>query len=190
MGFVLPDIATENRLLARANRGDKAAITEIYEQYFPPIYQYVRLQVGGDITLAEDVTSEVFFRLVNSMGTRRAPRETLRGWLFQVARNEIYRHFGKNRRYPQADLDEWLASDIELEVQVIRSVDAEHAQRALRMLAPEQREVLILRFVEMLSLEETGMIMGKSTAAIKSLQFRAVNTLRGILGHPQGDRHG
>lgn len=181
MAFNLPDIPTENVLLARATRNDQAAITEIYEKYFPSIYRYIRLQVGDGET-AEDIASEVFFRLITTVGKHNGPRASLRGWLFRVARNEVYQYFGKKRQFPKTALEDWLSSDVDVELQVLRSVEIEKAQRALGMLAPDQREVLILRFVETLNLDETAAIMGRSLSAIKSLQFRAVTTLRTILG--------
>src|SRR5262245_45784075 len=117
MGFALPDISTENRLLMRATLNDQEAVREIYELFFPPIYQFVRLKVE-DTLLAEDIASEVFTKLIDNVGTRRGPRQSLRGWLFRVARNEIYRQYGKSRQFPSAALDEWLPavseSDLEL----------------------------------------------------------------------------
>lgn len=191
MTFVLPDIATEDRLLARAIKGDQVAISETYEKYFPSIYQFIRLQVG-ETELAEDIASDVFIKFIDNVGGRSGPRQSLRGWLFQVARNEIYTHYGKIRRFPITALDDWLAapSEGDLEIQFIHTVDLERARQALRMLAPDQREVLILRFVEALSLEETAGIMGKASGAIKSLQFRAVNTLRQILGEMRIESNG
>lgn len=180
MAFNLPDLATEDKLLLRATRNDQAALTEIYEKYFPSIYRYIRLQVGDGET-AEDIASEVFFKLISTVGRHNGPRETLRGWLFQVARHEVYRHYGKQRQFPKTALEEWLSSDIDLELQALRSVEIEKAQRALGMLAPDQREVLVLRFVEAMSLEETASLMGRTLSAVKSLQFRAVSTLRSIL---------
>ena len=183
MGFVLPDISTENRLLARAQQYDRTALSEIYEAFFPPIYQFVRLKVD-DRHLAEDIASDVFTKLIDNMGTRNGPRQSLRGWLFRVARNEIHRHYGKIRQFPTATLDEWLPSSAEgdLELEFIRSVNAERARQALQTLGDDQQEVLILRFGEGLNLQETADIMGKSTSAVKSLQFRAGNALRRILG--------
>ncbi len=181
--IVLPDIATEDRLLAEARGGDSDAIMEIYEQYFPPVYQFIRLRVG-DAALAEDLTSEVFVKLVDALRGRNAPRQSLRGWVFRVARNVLATHFGKVRRYPMTSLEEWIPSPSEHdpEVQFIRTLNLERARQALRRLNAEQQEVLILRFGQKLDLQETADIMGKSVSAIKSLQFRAVNTLRQLLG--------
>jgi RNA polymerase sigma-70 factor (ECF subfamily) len=183
MRFVLPDITTENRLLARARLNDQNAIKEIYETFFSPIYQFVRLKVD-ETGLAEDITSEIFIKLIDNIGSRNGPQHSLRGWLFRVARNEVHRHYGNVRQFPTETLEEWLpvSSGDDLEVDFIRSTNIERARQALRMLVSEQQEVLILRFGEGLSLQETADIMGKSTSAIKSLQFRAVEALRRILG--------
>jgi RNA polymerase sigma-70 factor (ECF subfamily) len=180
--IVLPDIPSEDRLLAQARQGQQDAIMQIYENYFPPIFQFIRLRVG-ERALAEDLASEVFVKLVDALQSSTAPRHSLRGWLFRVARNEIHDHYGKSRQLPITSLDEWLpaSSDNDPEVQFMRMVGVERARRAIRMLAAEQQEVLILRFGQMLSLQETADIMGKSTNAVKSLQFRAINTLRSIL---------
>src|SRR4051812_37978769 len=142
--IVLPDIPTEDRLLLQARRGDSEAIMQIYEQYFPPVYQFVQLRVG-DPALAEDLTSEVFVKLVDSLRGRSAPQHSLRGWIFRVARNVMSSHFGKIRQYPVASLDEWIpaSSDGDPEVQFIRSLNLERARKALRMLNAEQQEVLI-----------------------------------------------
>lgn len=180
--LILPDLPAEDRLLARARQGDQEAIMRIYESYFTPIYQYVRLRVG-DAALAEDIASDVFVKLVSAFKGRNAPSHSLRGWLFKVARNEIYAHFGKVKQFPTETLEEWLPSgDEDAEARVIRSLSTDQARRALTMLAPEQQEVLILRFGQALDLQATADVMGKSVSAIKSLQFRAVQTLRGILG--------
>jgi RNA polymerase sigma-70 factor (ECF subfamily) len=181
--LVLPDIAAEDQLLARARRGDQNAVMQIYESYFPPVYQFIRLRVE-DTFQAEDLASEVFVKFITALRQNKAPRQSLRGWLFKVARNELYHYYGRNRRFPTTTLEEWIpaAAGDSPEAEFIRTLDLERAQRALRMLAADQQEVLILRFGQMLSLEETADVMNKSVSAIKSLQFRAVNTLRQVLG--------
>lgn len=182
--IVLPDIATEDRLLERARRGDSDAIMQIYEQYFPPVYQFIRLRVD-DTALAEDLASEVFLKLVDALRGRNAPNHSLRGWIFRVARNVLHTHFGKVRQLSVTALDEWMPSssfEDDPEAQVFHTISVERVRRVLRMLSEEQQEVLILRFGQKLDLQATADIMGKSVSAIKSLQFRAVDTLRQLLG--------
>lgn len=184
--IVLPDIPAEDKLLAQARQGNRDALMQIYESYFPPVYNFIRLRVD-DLTLAEDMASEVFTKLVESLQGRNAPHHSLRGWLFRVARNQISDFYGRNRQLTTDVLDEWIPAPVENdpEMQFIRSNDLERTRRALRMLAADQQEVLLLRFSQNLSLQETADVMGRNLNAIKSLQFRAVNTLRQILGELQ-----
>lgn len=181
--IVLPDIPAEDRLLAQARQGNQEAIMQIYESYFPPIYNFIRLRVD-DQQAAEDLASEVFVKLVSAFRSHTAPRHSLRGWLFRVSRNALHDHYGRARQFTTEALDEWLPSpgDEDPEIHFMRSLDVERTRHALRMLAPEQQEVLILRFGQMLSLQETADILGKNVGAVKSLQFRAVSTLRQIFG--------
>jgi RNA polymerase sigma-70 factor (ECF subfamily) len=181
--LTLPDIPIEDRLLAQARRGDQDAIMHIYESYFPAIYNFIRLRVDDQET-ARDLASEVFVELVTAFQTRHAPRQSLRGWLFRVARNLLHDHYGKGQQFTMSTLEEWLpaSAEDEPEAQAIRSMDAQQTRRAFRMLAVDQQEVLILRFGQGLSLSETADIMDRRVGAVKSLQFRAVQTLREILG--------
>ncbi len=184
--ITLPDISTEDRLLTQARAGDQIAIMEIYESYFSPVYQYLRMRVESRQE-AEDIAGDVFLKFIEAVKGRNAPRHSLRGWLFKVARTELSKHYGKSKQFTTTTLDEWLpaSGNTEPEVMFLRTLHTERARHALRMLAEEQQEVLILRFGQALSLQETADIMGKSVSAVKSLQFRAVNTLRKILGEMQ-----
>ena len=132
---------------------------------------------------AEDLVSEVFVRLVEAVRKGKAPHTSLRGWLFQVARNELVHHYGRHRRFRTETLEDWMPMPGDTpEAQVLRLLDVQAARRALQRLSIDQQEVLILRFGQMLDLEATADIMGKSVSAIKSLQFRAVDSLRRLLG--------
>jgi RNA polymerase sigma-70 factor (ECF subfamily) len=180
--LVLPDIPTEDRLLALARRGDQRAVMEIYDGYFEPIFQFLRLRVD-DPALAEDMAGEVFVRFIAALRGGRAPHHSLRGWLFRVARNVLHDFYGQRRRLSESVLDEWLpAPDHEApEARLLAALDAEGVRRALGQLSDEQQEVLVLRFGQQLSLQETADVMGKGVGAIKSLQFRATERLRSLL---------
>ncbi|MEL6307981.1 MAG: sigma-70 family RNA polymerase sigma factor [Chloroflexota bacterium] len=186
--LVLPDITTDDERLARAKQGDKTAIGDIYRSYFEPIYQFIRLRVG-DAQLAEDLTSDVFIKFIKALKNDRAPHTSLRGWIFRVARNVIYDYYGKEQAIPAETIEQWIDNDDDTnpEVQALRTIEAERARQVIRMLAPAQQEVLILRFDQQLSLQETADIMDKKVNAIKALQFRAVNTLRQILQDDEPD---
>ncbi|MBZ0284941.1 MAG: sigma-70 family RNA polymerase sigma factor [Anaerolineae bacterium] len=184
--IVLPDIPAEDRLLAQARKGNQDAMMRIYESYFPPIYNFIRLRVD-DPAVAEDLASDVFLKLVDALRGRNAPHHSLRGWLFRVARNLLHDHYGRSQEITTEALEEWIldTGDSDPEIQFMHTLNIERTRQALRMLVPDQQEVIILRFGQSLSLQETADIMGRQISAIKSLQFRAVNTLRQILGEMQ-----
>jgi RNA polymerase sigma-70 factor (ECF subfamily) len=180
--IVLPDIAIEDQLLSRAQQDDADALREIYTTYFPPVFRYIRLRVAN-LQEAEDLTGDVFLKLITAFRGKNPPQHSLRGWLFRVARNVMYDHYGKKQHFSETMLDEWIPSteQIDPEVQFIRSMSAERARDAILQLKLDQQEVVILRFAHMLSMQETAAIMGKSVSSIKSLQFRALNNLRRTL---------
>lgn len=177
--IVLPDIAEEDALMAGARAGDPDALRQIYLAYAQPVYQFIRLRVA-DRGAAEDLTSEVFFKLVRECKAGRAPQHSLRGWLFRVARAELSDHYGRDARFTQTTLNEFIPApmDYEPEAEFIRQTHLDVVRAALRRLSVEQQEVIILRFGQRLSLQETADLMGKNANAIKALQFRAINSLR------------
>lgn len=177
LALTLPDLPTEDRLMEQARRGKREAVAQIYEAYFDAVYRFIRWRVGDDST-AEDLTSEVFIRLLGALRGAQAPQQSLRGWLFRVARNVLHDHFG--RAMQTDELDETLPAGAESDVleAVLALDDAARVRRALNTLAPDQQDVLVLRFGQALSLEETAVRLDRSVSAIKSLQFRALGSLR------------
>lgn len=187
--LALPDLPDEDRLLQRAQQGNPQAIARIYDSFFDPIYQFLRWRVD-DPAVAEDLTSEVFLKLLTALQDARAPRVTLRGWLFRVARNVLTDHYRGAAPTVPWDEDAPLVQDGDLEADFGAVHDMDRVLNVMGMLAPDQQEVLILRFGQMLSLQETAESLGKSVSATKSLQFRAVDTLRRLLAEnePEASR--
>lgn len=184
--IVLPDIASEDELMKRAAQGNQDALRQIYNAYFPAIFRYIRLRTN-QVQEAEDLTGDVFLKLVTAFQKKQMPRKSLRGWLFRVAHNIMVDYYGKTQRFTQTAIEEWIpASDsANPEIQFVRTVSAEIARNAIQNLVFEQQEVIILRFGHLLSLQETADIMNKSVPAVKSLQFRALTNLRKILDRAQ-----
>jgi RNA polymerase sigma-70 factor (ECF subfamily) len=182
--IVLPDIVEEDRLMGRARRGDKTALSTIYQDYFSPVYNFIRLRVS-DQQQADDLTSDVFVKLMTAFRDGKAPRQSLRGWLFRVARNVLYDYYGTGKSYTEEALEEWVPAsreDTDPEIALLQAADSVRVRQAMQRLPLEQQEVLVLRFAQALSVEETADIMGKNINTVKSLQFRAVNALRQRLG--------
>lgn len=182
--IVLPDIADEQTLLADVSRDTPEALRIIYEQYFPPVYQFIRLRIN-DREQARDIAADVFLDFFTAVKGAQRPQRSLRAWLFRVARNKIYDYYGKTRQFPLATLGEWIpaSSGEDPELAFAETYRVERLRQALRRMSAEHQEVLILRFGQGLNLNETADLMDRSVSAVKSLQFRAVEALRALL-HP------
>ena len=177
--IVLPDVAQDGQLLRQAQQLNEDAIRVVYERYFSPIYQFIRLRINSR-EQARDIAADVFLDFMVALRGKNPPRENLRGWLFQVARNKVYQQYGKQKQFPETTLDEWMPNEhvASPETQLMTTQQIEHIRQALGELAAEQQEVVILRYGQGLNLQETADLMNKSVSAIKSLQFRAIQNLR------------
>ncbi len=176
---VSPESPSDDQLLYRANRGDRHAVSEIYQRYFEPLYQFIRLRVQ-DTHTAEDLTSIVFEKFIRTLRAGKGPQHHLRGWLFKVARNAIADHY---HQIPTESLDvveDWghPTGEYEPETQLMHSGDLMAVREALGTLSAEQLDVLLLRFDQQLSLQETADVLGRNINTIKTLQLRALEKLR------------
>jgi RNA polymerase sigma-70 factor, ECF subfamily len=171
----------DNELLPRGRELDGQALAGIYDRYAPAIYRYLYRYLG-DAAQAEDLTSEVFMRLVQVLNTPRAPRDHLQGWLFRVAHNLATDWYRREARMVSVNVE-----DVSLSVGsspqelAVEHQTRQHLRSALRELTPEQQQVILLRFGEGLRVKEVSRMMGKSEGAIKILQHRGLKRLRKIL---------
>ena len=167
----------ELTLLSRARQLEPAALEQIHETYYAAIFRYVAFRVGDRAT-AEDLTSEVFTRLLTALRDKNAPQNTLRGWLYGVAARVINDHHRRAYRTPQTELDESLiAGDHDPADIVENRLTQENLKHAMQDLTEEQRHVLSLRFGADMPIQDVARTLGKSEGAIKQLQARAVAAL-------------
>jgi len=170
-------VTDELGLVARARQLDPEALTEIHTLYYGPIFKYIAYRVE-DQDAVQDLTSEVFIRLIDALRDQRAPQQTLKGWLYGVATNVINEHRRKQKRSNMLDLDESIEStDPNLEALIEMDVDQADLRSALDELTKEQQMVITLRFGSGLSIREIAGAMGKTEGAVKQLQIRAIDAL-------------
>ncbi len=168
-------------LLERVQDYDPSALAEIYDRYAGRIYNYIYFRLG-DAELAEDLTGTVFARMLEAIRADRAWNTSFQGWLYRIAHNLIVDYVRRAQQGERAGLDERLAADDEDPSRVVeRRLEHERLRRALARLTEEQARVIVSKFADGLSNAEIARLMGKTEGAIKSLQFRAVATLRRIL---------
>jgi RNA polymerase sigma-70 factor (ECF subfamily) len=172
---------SEQQLLERARKLDGQALAEIYDLYAAPIYGYL-YRTLGDAAQAEDLTGELFLRLLEALRTGRGPDDRLKGWLYRVAHNLAMDTFRRQKKAPAVALTEELLAE---DGQPLDTVEARQEKQQLRAsiqrLTTDQQQVIMLRFADELSVTEVAQLMGKSEGAIKTMQHRAVSRLRQFL---------
>lgn len=178
--------ADERALLDRASGIDPDAIGEIYDTYSEKIYRYLYHRIG-DEGLAEELTQDVFVRMIDAIRDGRKWTMSLSGWLYRIAHNLMIDHFrreeGRKRKLGRrvAFDERWVSSDdcgISFET-IFRS---KKLQTAMRFLNEEQAEVIVHKFGEGLSNAEIAEILGKTEGAVKGLQHRGLAAMRSVLG--------
>lgn len=156
----------------RASKGDALALGQIYDAYAARIFRYMYRRLG-DRQLAEDLTGDVFVRLVETSGTPRFCQGSLAPWLYRLAHNRLVDHFRRHREVPLPDdldiADESESDDV---------LSAREVRRALRDLTTDQQQVIVLKFFEGLSNAEVAAALDKPEGAVKSLQHRGLDALR------------
>jgi len=178
---------SDTDVVLRAQGGNVDAVGALYDQHHESIFRYVWARVG-DRRLAEDLTGDVFTRMVAALPAYRPTGLPFRAWLYRIAHNRLVDHFRQDSRRAPIPLDaiedERAGEDDPLST-VEQKLDVERVQRALLQLDQTHREVVMLRFVCGLSLKEVALALDKTEGAIKSLQHRGLTALRHALAQEQ-----
>src|SRR5438445_12970194 len=170
--------AETRRLVERAQQGDRDALEDLYLLHFDRIYSYLHMSVGNRHD-AEDLTTQVFLKMLESVGTFRWRSAPFSAWLFRIAHNLAMDHFRANKRWqpeeevPEPDPGEGSAAEEE----AFESIGRQSMLELIQKLSHEQQQVLTLKFVFNFSNAEAATILDKTEGAIKSLQHRALASL-------------
>ncbi len=172
----------ERMVVEQAQGGDQEALSTLYTFYFPRVYRYVAGRVRSTQD-AEDVTEEVFLRMVANLKRFEWRGLPFGAWVFRIARNEVVSHVRRQRRRGiPAPLSETIPDDrrdhvaeyeLQATIQVVREATAK--------LPPAQRDVISLRFGAGLSVAETALALGKTQNNVKVLQHKAIARLQGMV---------
>ena len=175
--MLLTDAHT-SELLAQAQRGSKEALGALYDRYHTGVFHYLYYRVG-DLHLAEDLTADVFLRMVKGLPGFLPHSNSLQAWLFQVARNLVIDHYRRASTRTSVTLDDTLPADgANTWAAAEQRLTHQDLALACEGLTADQRDVIILRFIVGMSLAQTGYILHKSENAVKGLQRRALQELR------------
>jgi len=154
---------------------------ELYRRLAPAVLGYLR---GQGVPDPDDVLSEVFLQVARALPRFRGGDEELRPWVFTIARHRAI----DDRRRRARRVRTTALGDDGVEAAASRPSDPVDPQllAALRELTADQREVVVLRFVADLSLEQVATVTGRPVGAVKSMQHRALGQLARILGEDPG----
>jgi RNA polymerase sigma-70 factor (ECF subfamily) len=175
----------ETRLLNRAKAFDTVALSAIYDRYEGRIYSYIYHRVG-DAQMAEDLTAQVFLRMLEAIQNENAWRSSFSGWLYRIAHNLVIDHYRRRARLTHVSLDDAptiLAENADPQQTAERQLQGERVRRAINRLTEEQAQIVSLRFLEGLSIAEVADMTGKTEGAVKALQYRALMSLRRLLDY-------
>ena len=172
---ITPEIVT------RAQQGDEDALGTIYKRYRLDIYRYLYYRVG-QMQAAEDLTSEVFERVIRAIQKSNFKNTSLEAWLFQIARNLAIDHYRKMSVRDHVPLDESLLSgDSSIDKTIEDQWVNDQLVQALKEVSDAQRDVIILRFAVSMPIAQVAQTLHRSEDSVKGLQRRGLMTIRNIL---------
>ncbi|NTV62384.1 MAG: sigma-70 family RNA polymerase sigma factor [Oscillochloris sp.] len=177
-------------LIDRARQLDQQALSAIYEHYAPDIFRYIYYKVN-DVELARDLQADVFLRMLEGIERYEDRGWPISSWLYKIAHDRTIDSLRRRERFNTISLDIWVEQPEEEQVSDIdQSAQRAWLERSLSQLNPSQAQVLRLRYIYDLSIQETARQMGRSEGSIKSLQYRAQQNLARILIAERGDGAG
>ena len=180
-GAASPPSDIDDGTIERARAGDQQALAAVYDWYLPRVYRYILSRLG-DVAEAEDLTEDIFLRMLGAIADYKRTSVPFSAWLFRIARNHLVSYYRKNGNRKADALQETMADSRHdpasiVETQLILGEVAEAVQR----LPDAQRDVIALRFAVGLSIAETAQVLGKRQGNVKALQHKAVTRLQKIL---------
>lgn len=179
-----PDDSTRIRaLIELAQGGDTEAFGQLYDRYVTGVFRYLYFRVGST-QLAEDLTAETFLRALRSLHTFQWKGKDFSAWLTTIARNLMNDHYKSRPVRSEFSTDSFPdRADVGRgpEEDVLASLSNAELMQAVASLPDDQRDCVLMRFVQELSIAETAQVLGRSEGAVKQLQLRAVRSLAKML---------
>jgi RNA polymerase sigma-70 factor (ECF subfamily) len=171
-------------LARRVSDGDSEAFQTLYESHLDTIYRYVYYKVGNG-QLAEDLTQHIFMKAWEAINRYQWRELPFQHWLLRLARNTVIDHY-RSTKPANASLLDPIGDGVDPEEELAQSEMIQTLQEAVRQLPDEQREVIVLRFIEQMPHADVAQHLGKSAATVRVIQHRALQALRRLL--EQDDR--
>ena len=177
-----PMLDGEEKLIKSAVKGNSSAFGDLYDHYQPMIYRFIVVKVSRREE-AEDITHQVFMSAWQNIGGYQHRGYPFSSWLYQIARNQVIDYYrGKKGDVSIDAIDpEQFAATASADFAIPLQLEMERVRKAMKQLKPDYEDIIILRFIEDLSLKETAAALGKTEGAVKLMQHRAMNELKKLL---------
>jgi RNA polymerase sigma-70 factor (ECF subfamily) len=155
---------------------DPGSFGRFYDEALPRIFGYFLKRTGGSHSVAEDLTQETFVAAVRELRRGRRPEESM-PWIFGIARHKLLDHYRRCERSKR--LQRSVERELEeLAVDAAPGVGRERVLTALQAVPASQRVVLVLHYLDGLSMREAAHQLGKSEKAVESLLGRGRESLK------------
>ena len=178
------------KLVQSAKKGDALSFGKLYDLFYTKIFRYVAYKVGNRED-AEDITAEVFIRMLKSINSFSFQGHPFSSWLFRIAKNMVVDHFRKNSRRKTAPLETagsiQETESLEIDYQLDLDIKMSNISKSIKTLTDLQQEVISLRFAGGLSIKETASAVGRKENAVKALQHSAIKKLRLLVDMKNGN---
>lgn len=169
------------------NRCEKKWLTAVYDEYHQPIYRFIYRRIG-DVETARELTADVFQRLIQVVCRGKTIPENPRAWLYQAAHNIVIDEYRRRQHRQYLPLNEFITDgQVNPEEATHDNLTATQVRAALKLLTPDQQQVIALKFLEGFSNQEIAEIMGKSVGAVKVLQHRGLIALQQMFNPPTAE---
>jgi RNA polymerase sigma-70 factor (ECF subfamily) len=169
---------SDDALIRRAQALDSGALAELYDRHFDGIYRYLFARVRHHAD-AEDLTEQVFLKMVDSIQRYRPRGVAFSSWLYRIAHNLLVDRYRRAGREPMELTDQ--VRDVRPHADPAALVQHSDERRrlvaAVERLTPEQQQVISLRFIDNLGVDEIARLMRRRAGAIHSMQHRALASL-------------
>ncbi len=170
----------DKNLIERAMEGEAEAFGQLYDKYQSGIYRFIYLKVGLREE-AEDLTHQVFLKSWRNISGYNFKGFPFSSWLYSIARNQVIDFYRLKKEVVELESITELKTENDAQISFDKKTDLARVKNAILELNDEQQNVIILRFIEDFSINETAMALDKSESAVKLLQHRAIKNLKKII---------
>jgi RNA polymerase sigma-70 factor (ECF subfamily) len=170
-------------LIVRAAAGDREAFGRLYEEHAVRVFRHAYF-LTSDVSLAEDLTAQTFLKALEAIGRYENRGVPFIAWLLRITVNLAINHRKALKNGIHAQLPDQIVDDDALgspEKSCTMKSEGERVWRKVMELPPEQRQVIVMRFMEDLPYSDVAAVLGKSIGAVRVIQFRALHNLRNLL---------